>query len=382
MVHTVDRFLGWSVRLLVKFNNLTTLRNHIPYSEYSLRNITPLILGRQKMEKHTLFVGGIITTLVVAILVSYFLYVTEDDPLEENRLPAVKTAIQTPSTHEKTILRNGASNSIPTQPVKTEKSEKKIDDKVEPPVQSPGTVENQPKTTEPPAEHKFTRESAKHYLESILGAGNLDNPPDESKVLSLRNDGAYTDWMLQVDTLLGDKLTDQQKKALRDQQIKTIDTRNALRDDYLAGKLSWEQYIDSTVALAIWSDQPYSETIADDDYQKLFGFKKEEIYSMAENTLVPPEKVEIFNLFPGIKGNYSELSEEQLYERIPKSKIDQLSALKKWQMSQEVDLENQLENMPEKDVAQLLAQRTANFLVEVQNILSPEEYQFMKPALE
>lgn len=227
----------------------------------------------------------------------------------------------------------------------------------------------------------ITREMSKPYLESIIG--DIENQIDSSKKRLLQNDPAYMDWMLQLQTVLGSDLTEQQKQVLIENQIKTVEIRNRIQEAYLSGNISWDTYVKSLNALAVWSDGPYQDVLTDENYEKLFNFKKQEIPQVAESTFSPPDDREVFNVFPNLKDVNPQMTEAELYTLVPKSKIEHLVSLQKNNSGAELSLQQQLDsgNISEQQFFHILSYHEEQLQQEAKRLLTESEYEILfKPA--
>lgn len=221
--------------------------------------------------------------------------------------------------------------------------------------------------------------AADSYLRSLFG--DLPLSLDDGDRQRLQQDGAFRDWMAEVESKLGDQLTPRMRQEMRERQVATVDLRNRLQEAYFSGAISWPAYIEGLRSVSLWSDEPFQRLLSEDEYQQLNGVAKAEIGSLSDAVLDLPEPIEAVNLFPQIREGRPELTEQELVSVIPQLQLDRLTGLRKSQMLQESALAADLDSGRIDMDAYLVAvkQNEADLAAEAVSMLSPEGYRLLFP---
>jgi hypothetical protein len=221
---------------------------------------------------------------------------------------------------------------------------------------------------------------ADRYLQSKFG--DLHPPLDDEQRARLQQDGAFRDWMAEIESKLGDRLTPQMRQEMRERQVATVNLRNRLQEAYLSESMSWSDYLSGLRAVSLWSDEPFQRLLSEEEYQELNGVAKAEIVELSEAVLSPPEVIEAVNLFPQMRESRPELTEHELASVIPQAQLDRLMGLRKAQMLQEFELAADLDaNIVDMDSYQdLIMQNESDLQAQAAAILSQEGYRLLFPG--
>ena len=230
-------------------------------------------------------------------------------------------------------------------------------------------------------EHRATEliPTAENHLRSVLGeiARNLDQEERER----IMGDTAFRDWMVEIESKLGNELNEEARNQIRARQIQTIDLRDRLQEAYLGGTVDWATYLDGMRSVSLWSDKPYQEMLTEEQYRRLNGFDKSDLEVVTDTVWEPPETIEALNFFPQIRADHPDITLDELYQNISQDQLDELMSMRKAQLYEELRLTADVNrgDIDQDALLGTLQQNEAELAGRARSLLSAEGYQLLFP---
>jgi len=208
-----------------------------------------------------------------------------------------------------------------------------------------------------------------------------DMLPVKAEMERIKKSVIYNEWMVTVEATLGDSLTDEKKKAIKDQEIKLLHGKQILQNQYYSEELSWNEYVTKLEELLHQDQSFYQKNLSDEEYEKLYNCKKgEETTQMVKGVMTPSDNSEALILFPEIKENDPTVKNEaDLYQKVDKYRLEQLMKLDKQKMKDQQSIQSDFEAgvIKEDDYSRLMDGRHEQFIEDARHILEPKEFQLI-----
>ncbi len=123
-------------------------------------------------------------------------------------------------------------------------------------------------------------------------------------------------WINKIKNQLGDKLDKKILAEITENHIVFFYLSNELDRNYLErSDISFEEYKETTTLLFIWNQKIFQEKMSDEDYEYFFGNPKNEAEDIIRN---------VVNLTPEFQYYNSDVTIEEIYEKVPRWKLDQI----------------------------------------------------------
>jgi hypothetical protein len=237
------------------------------------------------------------------------------------------------------------------------------------------TSQEQPGQLKAPQSQSLTKSSNDSEINSPY---NLGSQTAMSRTVEQEDEGLekfkskaiHIAWVGRVEALLGDKLSESQRKEIKKHHLILLRDTEAIKDEYLKGYISYETYMHSLSESFKEHQEFYKNMLNDDDYVKLFELAKEETAEIIEATLEPQVELQIMN---------PEANPQEVMQKVPAYKIEELISMQKKLSSDVGGIDNQLElKQINDDEALKLAESTYKVYIEsARRILTPSEFELI-----
>ena len=177
--------------------------------------------------------------------------------------------------------------------------------------------ENQKNVTEQSIEQKFEIDKDLYPVLDLLNF-NIDDASEKIKNYQFKGNDydIHVSWINKIKNQLGDKLDEKTLAEITKNHIAFFYLSDELDKNYLEkSDINFEEYKEAAISLFIWDQKILQEKMTDEDYQKFFGNQKNE----AEDAIRS-----VVNLTPEFQYYNSDVAIEEIYEKIPRWKLDRI----------------------------------------------------------
>lgn len=239
---------------------------------------------------------------------------------------------------------------------------------------SSDTRESRPSAT-PPVERAEPRAVMKENKQADVKRAVALPEASSADLGRFKNSPVHAEWVKRIAEALPDTRAET-KQRLAELNLQLLYRQAVVQDQYLAGSLPWNQYLPTLLDVMLQHDAAAQALLPHAEYEQLYGVRKDEAARVLESALHPPEEAEVFALFPEIKRNHPQITQEtDLYQQVPANKVAELAAAKKTSLAAVASLERQLNDkkLSPEVFAAATRQTEADFLARAREQLTPAE---------